>query len=101
MLSIAEDPPCAAPCAPSWTTTTAQGLSRLLHRISQLPDASPCMLYRGGRCLTVERHFNRSGTSRFKLKDQNGRVVSTEKAELEDILDAFSMQIDNAMNVLT
>lgn len=54
-----------------------------------------------GDSITVERHFNRSGTSGFKLRDQNGRVVSTKKAELEDILDAFSMQIDNPMNVLT
>jgi chromosome segregation ATPase len=54
-----------------------------------------------GDSITVERHFNRSGTSGFKLRDVNGRVVSTKKAELEDILDAFSMQIDNPMNVLT
>jgi chromosome segregation ATPase len=54
-----------------------------------------------GDSITVERHFNRSGTSGFKLKDENGRIVSTKKAELEDILDAFSMQIDNPMNVLT
>jgi chromosome segregation ATPase len=54
-----------------------------------------------GDSITVERHFNRSGTSGFKLRDENGRVVSTKKAELEDILDAFSMQIDNPMNVLT
>jgi chromosome segregation ATPase len=54
-----------------------------------------------GDSITVERHFSRSGTSGFKLKDQNGRIVSTRKAELEDILDAFSMQIDNPMNVLT
>tara|TARA_R110002003_G_scaffold28_15_gene1640 strand:- start:17033 stop:19801 length:2769 start_codon:yes stop_codon:yes gene_type:complete len=54
-----------------------------------------------GESITVERHFSRSGTSGFKLKDQNGRIMSTRKAELEDILDAFSMQIDNPMNVLT
>lgn len=54
-----------------------------------------------GESILVERHFNRSGTSGFKLKDRNGRIVSTKKAELEDILDAFSMQIDNPMNVLT
>lgn len=54
-----------------------------------------------GNSIVVERHFNRSGTSGFKLKDMNGRIVSTKKAELEDILDAFSMQIDNPMNVLT
>lgn len=54
-----------------------------------------------GDSIIVERHFNKSGTSGFKLKDRNGRIVSTKKAELEDILDAFSMQIDNPMNVLT
>ncbi|OAK95228.1 P-loop containing nucleoside triphosphate hydrolase protein [Phaeosphaeriaceae sp. SRC1lsM3a] len=54
-----------------------------------------------GDSITVERHFNRSGTSGFKIKDMNGKVQSTKKAELEDILDAFSLQIDNPMNVLT
>lgn len=54
-----------------------------------------------GKSISVERHFNKSGTSGFKLKDQNGKIISTKKAELEDILDAFSMQIDNPMNVLT
>ncbi|KAF2849389.1 dna repair protein-like protein rad18 [Plenodomus tracheiphilus IPT5] len=54
-----------------------------------------------GKSIVVERHFNRTGASGFKLKDQNGKIVSTRKAELEDILDAFSMQIDNPMNVLT
>lgn len=54
-----------------------------------------------GKSITVERHFNVSGTSGFKLKDENGKVVTTKKSELEDILDAFSMQIDNPMNVLT
>jgi chromosome segregation ATPase len=54
-----------------------------------------------GESIIVERHFNRSGTSGFKLKDVNNRLVTNKKAELEDILDAFSMQIDNPMNVLT
>ncbi|KAF7445023.1 Smc Chromosome segregation ATPase [Pyrenophora tritici-repentis] len=54
-----------------------------------------------GTSIIVERHFNKSGTSGFKLKDSNNKLVTTKKAELEDILDAFSMQIDNPMNVLT
>ncbi|KAF1830546.1 P-loop containing nucleoside triphosphate hydrolase protein [Decorospora gaudefroyi] len=54
-----------------------------------------------GDSIIVERHFNRSGTSGFKLKDRNNKLVTNKKAELEDILDAFSMQIDNPMNVLT
>lgn len=54
-----------------------------------------------GKSISVERHFSTNGTSGFKLRDENDRVVTTKKSELEDILDAFSMQIDNPMNVLT
>jgi chromosome segregation ATPase len=54
-----------------------------------------------GESIVVERHFSRSGSSGFKLKDVNNKPVTNKKAELEDILDAFSMQIDNPMNVLT
>lgn len=54
-----------------------------------------------GDSIIVERHFSKSGTSGFKIKDRNGKIVSTKKAELEDILDAHSLQIDNPMNVLT
>jgi chromosome segregation ATPase len=54
-----------------------------------------------GKSILVERHFSITGSSGFKLRDENGKVVTTKKAELEDILDAFSMQIDNPMNVLT
>lgn len=54
-----------------------------------------------GKSISVERHFSTNGTSGFKLRDENGRIVTTKKSELEDILDAFSLQIDNPMNVLT
>lgn len=54
-----------------------------------------------GDSIFAERHFNRAGTSGFKLKDRNGKIVSTKKAELEDIVDAFALQLDNPMNVLT
>jgi chromosome segregation ATPase len=54
-----------------------------------------------GKSISVERHFSINGTSGFKLRDENDRIVTTKKAELEDILDAFSLQIDNPMNVLT
>lgn len=54
-----------------------------------------------GKSISVERHFSTNGTSGFKLRDENDRIVTTRKSELEDILDAFSMQIDNPMNVLT
>ncbi|KAL8953621.1 MAG: hypothetical protein Q9222_000547 [Ikaeria aurantiellina] len=54
-----------------------------------------------GDTIIVERHFNRSGTSNFKLKSALGRLISTKKADLEEICDYFALQIDNPMNVLT
>jgi chromosome segregation ATPase len=54
-----------------------------------------------GRSITVERHFSRSGTSGFKIKNADERVISTKKADLDDILDFFAFQLDNPINVLT
>lgn len=54
-----------------------------------------------GDAIIVERHFSRSGSSSFKLKNSNGRLISTRKGDLEEICDYFALQIDNPMNVLT
>ena len=54
-----------------------------------------------GDSIIVERHFSRSGSSSFKLKTSTGRMMSTRKADLEDICDYYALQIDNPMNVLT
>ena len=54
-----------------------------------------------GNSIIVERHFSRSGSSGFKLKNSSGRLVSTKKGDLEEICDYFALQIDNPMNVLT
>lgn len=54
-----------------------------------------------GKSIIVERHFTKSGSSGFKLKNAQGRIVSTKKAELDAITDYFSLQIDNPMNVLS
>lgn len=54
-----------------------------------------------GDSIIVERHFSRSGASGFKIKSAEKRVISTRKADLEDIVDFFALQLDNPMNVLT
>jgi structural maintenance of chromosomes protein 6 len=54
-----------------------------------------------GDTIMVERHFSRSGTSGFKLKNQNNKLVSSRKADLDEICDHFALQIDNPMNVLS
>lgn len=54
-----------------------------------------------GDSIIVERHFSKQGTSGFKLKSASSRVISTKKADLDVIIDFFSLQIDNPMNVLS
>lgn len=54
-----------------------------------------------GKSIIVERHFSRNGSTNFKIKGENGRIVSTKRAELDSISDYFSLQIDNPMNVLS
>ncbi|KAF9887119.1 Structural maintenance of chromosomes protein 6 [Aspergillus nanangensis] len=54
-----------------------------------------------GKSIIVERHFSRGGTSGFKIKAENGRIISTKKAELDSIIDYFTLQFDNPMNVLS
>ncbi|KAL1619236.1 Structural maintenance of chromosomes protein 6 [Diplodia seriata] len=54
-----------------------------------------------GNSIIVERHFNRNGASGFKIKNVKEKVVSTKKSDLEDIIDAFQLQMDNPMNVLS
>ena len=54
-----------------------------------------------GQSIIVERHFNRAGTSSFKIKNADERVVTTKRADLEDMLDYLALQLDNPMNVLS
>lgn len=54
-----------------------------------------------GQSIVVERSFSRNGTSGFKLKNVHGRIVSTRKADLDEITDYFALQIDNPVNVLS
>jgi chromosome segregation ATPase len=54
-----------------------------------------------GKSIVVERIFSRAGTSGFKLKNEHGKIISSKKSDLEDILDALALQMDNPMNVLT
>lgn len=54
-----------------------------------------------GPSIIVERHFNIQGVSGFKIKSADGRVVSTKRAELDEITDYYALQLDNPVNVLT
>ncbi|KAK7522612.1 RecF/RecN/SMC [Phyllosticta citriasiana] len=54
-----------------------------------------------GKSIIIERHFELKGTSGFKIRDAQGHIKSTKKQELENIADAFQLQMDNPMNVLS
>ncbi|KAF2803704.1 P-loop containing nucleoside triphosphate hydrolase protein [Mytilinidion resinicola] len=54
-----------------------------------------------GKSIIVERQFSKTGSNSYKIKNTNDKTVSTKKADLDDILDAFCLQLDNPMNVLT
>lgn len=54
-----------------------------------------------GHAIIVERHFSRNGSGGFALKSSKGNVVSRLKADVDDMIEYFQMQIDNPMNILT
>lgn len=54
-----------------------------------------------GDSIIIERHFSRSGSSGYKLKNHNGRLISSKKGDVDDIIEYYQLQVDNPMNVLT
>ncbi|XP_054719287.1 structural maintenance of chromosomes protein 6-like [Uloborus diversus] len=54
-----------------------------------------------GNKITVERTLNADGVSQYKLKSETGRIVSTSKEELKNILDTMDIKIENPVTVLT
>ena len=63
------------------------------------PNAYQHEIY--GDAIIVERQFSRTGSSGFKLKSANKRVISTRKGDLDDLCDYFALSLDNPMSVLT
>ncbi|KAL2841240.1 P-loop containing nucleoside triphosphate hydrolase protein [Aspergillus pseudoustus] len=54
-----------------------------------------------GNSIVVERHFSKNGASSFKIKSESGRIISTKRTELDAIIDHFTLQFENPMNVLS
>ena len=54
-----------------------------------------------GDSIIVTRRFTKEGSSSYKIKSKDGRVVSTKREELSAICDHMNIQVDNPMNVLT
>lgn len=54
-----------------------------------------------GKTIVITRRFTKEGSSTWKIKSKDGRVISTKKDELSAICDHMNIQVDNPMNVLT
>ena len=54
-----------------------------------------------GKTIVITRRFTKEGSSTWKIKGKDGRVISTKKDELSAICDHMNIQVDNPMNVLT
>ncbi|KAJ7432761.1 P-loop containing nucleoside triphosphate hydrolase protein [Mycena galericulata] len=54
-----------------------------------------------GKSIMITRRFTKEGSSSWKIKSKDGKVVSTKKDELAAICDHMNIQVDNPMNVLT
>ncbi|CAO3616201.1 unnamed protein product [Cunninghamella blakesleeana] len=54
-----------------------------------------------GNMIIVDRRILRDGTSSFKIKDHNGKTISTKREELTAICDHMSIQVDNPLTMLS
>ncbi|KAG6003238.1 hypothetical protein E4U21_002238 [Claviceps maximensis] len=62
-------------------------------------DAYQPELY--GDSILVERHFSKSGNSGFKIKNEQGRIISTKKQEVDEISEWYALQMGNPLMVLS
>ncbi|KAF7768000.1 hypothetical protein Agabi119p4_7243 [Agaricus bisporus var. burnettii] len=54
-----------------------------------------------GDTIIINRRFTAEGSSTWKIKSKDGRVISTKREELSKICDHMNIQIDNPLTVLT
>jgi len=78
---------------------TRSSTSRITVKLKNQGDGFKTDQY--GDAILIERNFTRDGSSGYKLKSSDGRVISSKKEELEEICDYFGLQVDNPMTILT
>jgi chromosome segregation ATPase len=54
-----------------------------------------------GKRIHITRRFTIQGASSYKILSEAKAVISNRKADLDDICDHMSIQVDNPLNVLT
>ncbi|PSR85483.1 RecF/RecN/SMC N terminal domain-containing protein [Coniella lustricola] len=74
--------------------------ARLIVKIkNEGDDAYQRELY--GDFIQVERRFNRSGTSSFRILSAGGKIITKKKQDVDDIVEYYCLQVDNPLNVLS
>jgi hypothetical protein len=54
-----------------------------------------------GDSIIISRRFTTEGSSTWKIKSKDGKVISSKREELSKICDHMNLQVDNPMTVLT
>ncbi|TQV98300.1 hypothetical protein V2A60_007945 [Cordyceps javanica] len=54
-----------------------------------------------GESIIVERHFSKTGSSGFKIKTADDKLVSTRKQEVDEISEWFALQMGNPLTILS
>ncbi|KAF8727723.1 hypothetical protein AX14_007074 [Amanita brunnescens Koide BX004] len=54
-----------------------------------------------GKSIVITRRFTKDGSTSWKIKNKDGKVISTKREELSAICDHMNIQVDNPLNVLT
>lgn len=54
-----------------------------------------------GDSIIISRRFTAEGSSTWKIKSKDGKIISTKREELSKICDHMNIQVDNPMTVLT
>ena len=54
-----------------------------------------------GKSIVITRRFGKDGSSSYKIKSKDGKIISNSRQELQAICDHMNIQVDNPMNILT
>ena len=54
-----------------------------------------------GKSIVITRRFTKDGSSSYKIRSKDGKLISTKREDLQAICDHMNIQVDNPMNVLT
>jgi chromosome segregation ATPase len=54
-----------------------------------------------GEFIMVERRISKNGSNGYKIKNANGKTISTKREELTAICDHMSIQVDNPLTFLS